>query len=221
MIPGDRFNEGLFDFVLIGRDDNRYDVRYRDQGFTTLCLSKIGTVMKHEYSAVLSQFKTKMLEEHKPTRVELVNKAGGVISQFSTYTDNVDFQRLPTGSVLGGSQLIVNGKACGGITIDEFIKLAISYKSRTNSYITRLLPEDVMTQDHSKWRSPNRFEIIHLSGLHSLTGITHEQAAHLIGVTASNFRKYLAKDSASARASISFSAWHVLMMRLKLTGLML
>lgn len=221
MIPGDRFNEGLFDFVLIGKDDNRYEVCYRDQGFTTLCLSKIGTVMKHEYIAVLSQFKDKMIEKHKPTRIELINKAGCIISQFSTYTDDVDFQRLATGSIPSSSQLIVNGKARGGFAIDEFIKLAISYKSRTNSYITRLLPEDIITRDHSKWRTPNRFEIIHLSGPHSMTGISHEHAAQLIGVTASNFRKYLAKDSASARASISFSAWHLLMMRLKLTGIML
>lgn len=82
-------------------------------------------------------------------------------------------------------------------------------------WIAQMLPPEVLSLDSSKWKAPNLFELRHIVGIGSLTGITVEQAANLVGVSAVNFRKYVAKPTAKNRSSISFSSWHMLLERLE------
>lgn len=86
--------------------------------------------------------------------------------------------------------------------------------SRPNAWIEDLLPESVLTDVAGEWRAPTSWEIRHVVGEGSFTGITGARAAELVGVTPQNFRKYTAGDEASTRQSMSFAMWHLLLHKL-------
>ncbi len=79
------------------------------------------------------------------------------------------------------------------------------------SWIAQLLPDAVLTHNPAAWRAPTSWEIRHIVGEGSLTGISGAKAAELIGVTASNFRKYTAADDARTRQNMGFAMWHALL----------
>lgn len=83
-----------------------------------------------------------------------------------------------------------------------------------HAWAAELLPESVMTLDESAWRSPTAWEIRHVVGEGSFTGVSGAKAAALVGVAPQNFRKYSARDGAVSRQSMSFSMWHLLLHRL-------
>jgi len=111
---------------------------------------------------------------------------------------------------------------------DEFMRLKSAHEAirdalldgikpqqrRPNAWIAGLLPDDVLTQEPEHWRAPAAWEIRHVVGEGSFTGITGAGAAGLVGVTPQNFRKYTAQDGASTRQNMSFAMWHLLLHRL-------
>nr|7DTR_A Chain A, AcrIF24 [Pseudomonas aeruginosa] len=82
------------------------------------------------------------------------------------------------------------------------------------AWITGLLPGEVLTHDAEEWRPPTSWELRHVVGEGSFTGVSGAAAAALLGMSATNFRKYTAGDSAANRQKISFAAWHYLLDRL-------
>jgi len=82
------------------------------------------------------------------------------------------------------------------------------------AWVQELLPDSVLTEDADEWRAPTAWEIRHVVGEGSFTGVTGAQAAAIIGVSAQNFRKYLAGDNAKHRQSISYAMWHLLLHKL-------
>ena len=83
-----------------------------------------------------------------------------------------------------------------------------------HAWVADLLPDDVLAQDPAQWRAPTSWEIRHVVGEGSFTGVTGAQAAALVGVTPQNFRKYTARDGASTRQKMSFAMWHLLLHKL-------
>ena len=83
-----------------------------------------------------------------------------------------------------------------------------------NSWITDLLPDDVLTTDPAQWRAPTSWELRHVVGEGSFTGVSGAKAAELVGVTPQNFRKYTAQDGAATRQKMSYAMWHLLLHRL-------
>ena len=100
------------------------------------------------------------------------------------------------------------------VTLSGFAALAAKYRAPENAWIASLLPDDVLIDDSESWRAPTNWEIRHIVGEGSFTGVSGARAAALVGVTPSNFRKYTASDSAKNRQSISFAMWHLLLHRL-------
>ena len=100
------------------------------------------------------------------------------------------------------------------VTLGEFANLKCQYQLRDYAWITDLLPADVLTTKVDEWRAPTPWEIRHVVGVGSFIGISGAKAAELIGVTASNFRKYTAQEGAKSRQSMSFAMWHLLLHRL-------
>jgi hypothetical protein len=86
-----------------------------------------------------------------------------------------------------------------------------------NAWIAELLPPDVLNTDPAAWRVPTAAEIRVVVGVDSKTGITGNEAAHLVGVPGTTFRKYTASNYADHRHKISFSMWHLLLHRLGVT----
>jgi len=83
------------------------------------------------------------------------------------------------------------------------------------AWVQALLPGDVLTEDKAHWRAPTAWEIRHVVGEGSFSGITVAKAAELVGVLPPGFRKYLAADGTKNRQSISYyAAWHLLLHKL-------
>lgn len=100
------------------------------------------------------------------------------------------------------------------VTLSEFAQIAAAESATPVSWIAGLLPDDVLAADPDDWRAPTWFELRHVIGEGSFTGITGAAAAALVGVSAQNFRKYTARDGASTRQNMSFALWHLLLHKL-------
>jgi len=81
----------------------------------------------------------------------------------------------------------------------------------SRAWIAKLLPGAVLTHDPEAWRAPSSWEIRHVVGEGSLTGISGATAARLVGVTPQNWRKYTASEDAKHRQRIGFAMWHTLL----------
>ncbi len=100
------------------------------------------------------------------------------------------------------------------VSLAEFSAIAERHRAPPLTWIANLLPDAVLTDDPEQWRAPTAFELRHVVGEGSFTGISGAKAAALVGISPQNFRKYLAAYTAKNRQSISFSAWHLLLQRL-------
>lgn len=100
------------------------------------------------------------------------------------------------------------------VTLTEFAALARQHMAAPNEWMQAALPGAVLTLDPAEWQAPTAWEIRHVIGEGSLTGISGAKAAELIGVSPQNFRKYTARDGAATRQKMSFAMWHLLLQRL-------
>src|SRR5699024_4022806 len=100
------------------------------------------------------------------------------------------------------------------VTLTEYAKIAVQHAAPKLGWIAETLPDDVLTEDPDEWRPPTAWEIRHVVGEGSFTGISGAKAAELVGITPQNFRKYTARDGASTRQNISFATWHLLLHKL-------
>jgi len=112
---------------------------------------------------------------------------------------------------------------------DEFLRLKTAHEAIRNAltqapvikvpvpplaWVQALLPESVLAEDADAWRAPTAWEIRHVVGEGSFTGVTGAQAAAMVGVSAQNFRKYLAAEGAKNQQRISYAMWHLLLHKL-------
>lgn len=105
------------------------------------------------------------------------------------------------------------------VTLQQFAVLSAQHAAPARAWIAGLLPDEVLTLDAADWRAPTAWEIRHIVGEGSFTGITGAQAAALVGVLPQNFRKYTAADGSSSRQGMSFAMWHWLLHRLEVQSL--
>jgi len=96
------------------------------------------------------------------------------------------------------------------VTLTEFAQVAVKHAAPRNHWIAGLLPDEIMVDDES-WRAPTSWELRHVVGEGSLTGISGAEAAKIVGVTPQNWRKYTAADDAKTRQNISRAAWFKLL----------
>lgn len=103
------------------------------------------------------------------------------------------------------------------VSIDEYASIRARNAIPVLGWVADLLPIEVMTNDPEQWRAPSSWEIRHVVGERSFSGVSGARAAALIGMTPQNFRKYTATDGASTRQTISYGAWHLLLKKLGVT----
>lgn len=106
------------------------------------------------------------------------------------------------------------GKYSRAVTISEFGQIVAEHQAPAHSWIAGLLPDEVLSRDAGRWRPPSSWELRHVVGEGSFTGVSGAKAAELVGVTPQNFRKYTARDGASTRQSMGFAMWHLLLHKL-------
>lgn len=100
------------------------------------------------------------------------------------------------------------------VTLRQYTEIVRRHSVPGLHWVACLLPDEVTTRDAAQWRAPSSWELRHVVGEGSFTGVTGAQAAALVGVTPQNFRKYTAREGASTRQSISYAMWHLLLHRL-------
>lgn len=100
------------------------------------------------------------------------------------------------------------------VTLTQFAHIVAQHQALPSAWILELLPQVVVTNDPAEWRAPTSWELRHVVGEGSFTGVSGAKAAELIGVTPQNFRKYTAADGASTRQNMGFAMWHLLLQKL-------
>ena len=102
------------------------------------------------------------------------------------------------------------------VTIGQYAQIVNKHEVLRSAWIAELLPASILTSDPQEWRAPTNWELRHIVGEGSFTGISGAKAAELVGVTPQNFRKYTAQDGASTRQKMSFAMWHLLLQKLEI-----
>lgn len=151
--------------------------------------------------------------------------------------DLVDAQGEPLASFMAGSS-VVGGMSAGlvddrhpywlrsanrlqsqPVTLGEYACLRAEHERPARAWIADLLDADVLTHDAEEWRAPSAWELRHIVGVGSFSGISGARAAALVGVNPSSFRKYTAREEAKNRQAMSFAMWHLLLHRLEIQRL--
>lgn len=160
----------------------------------------------------LADLRREMEDRTELHKINLVTPAGDVLDSF--FSESIALPGMQ-GSIPNDNYPF--WAKCGlqaiPVTIHTWAKLTQDHRALENGWIANLLPEEVLTNDPESWRAPTSFEVRHVVGEGSFTGLSGAKAAALVGITPANFRKYTAHDSAKNRQSISFATWHLLLIR--------
>lgn len=169
-----------------------------------------------DLSDVLADFRNTLHDRTQLDRIELVNPDGDVLD--TILTDGAGLEGM-VGSIPDNRYpyWATCGKMARPVTLPEWRRMGAELAAPARAWIANLLPEEVLSQDPETWRAPTSWELRHVVGEGSMTGISGARAAALIGISPANFRKYTASDGAANRQSISFAGWHLLLQRLKVT----
>ncbi|HCE7038121.1 hypothetical protein [Pseudomonas aeruginosa] len=201
-----------------GLPHHRWTLYYglREMAMKTLPDSYTSAEVRDEFSGVIAEFIVDSRRRFAPDVLELVTDEG------ETVLARLSVNRLPEG--FSGCMpddrfpywLLTASRPRLGfpVTLSEYTSLAVELSAPPLAWITGLLPGEVLTQDAEEWRPPTSWELRHVVGEGSFTGVSGAAAAALLGMSATNFRKYTAGDSAANRQKISFAAWHYLLDRL-------
>lgn len=174
-------------------------------------------------SKVIDAFRSNMTDQvgcfkrtGAPDPVLLRSAAGDTLASFLTAGGAVDGMTpgIPDDSSAFWLVTAAHPVRSMRVTLSEFAELARRHAVAQNEWMQAALPDAVLTLDPAAWRSPTAWEIRHVVGEGSLTGISGAKAAELVGVSPQNFRKYTARDGAATRQSMSFAMWHLLLQRL-------
>ncbi|MEA9392154.1 hypothetical protein SJI19_16645 [Acerihabitans sp. TG2] len=212
------FTVGLFDFYPTDGHENTAEAFYCGRYVTTVNLTQPDRIRDDEYCALRECFISQVKSVLVRSQYQLIDSNANLLAHFAAHRFVSSDMNLTDESRPESYNLLVDGQLIGPISIQAFARLDALFREQNNGFITSLLPSDTLTRNADKWRSPTRFEIMHVSGMHSLTGITHDNAANIAGITPSSYRKYVASETAKNRATISFATWHFLLIRLGITG---
>jgi hypothetical protein len=215
-----RFSEGLFEFIPIDENGTAcYEAIYQDRKITTIPLSRINTVSPQEYDRIKQTFIAQLKVAVPLHFFQIISRKGQGMAGFWTDRQDLSIEGYLQGYEGLSYRLSQNGKVLATrITFDAFVDMAIAHRCPPYYYVRQLLSSEILTENADKWRHPTNFELRHIVGSSSLTGVTNEFAANLIGISANNFRKYIASEKAANKAKMSFASWHLLLVRLKIRG---
>lgn len=151
---------------------------------------------------------------HAPDRISLIDfETGDEVAAF--YSENSC--GMTPGLIDDRSRYWLrsaDGRRSRDVTLAQYAQAVAQHAAPPLGWVTGLLSDEVLTHDPEKWAAPTSWEIRHVVGEGSFTGLSGAKAAALVGVTPQNFRKYTAADGAVTRQRMSFAMWHLLLHRL-------
>ena len=202
--------------TVAGVASQRWTLSYGDAelSFRTIREGLTQQQVHDEFAGDIAEFARKNREANAPSRVDLIDfESGDDVAHF--YSG--DMCGMTPGLIDDRSRYWIRSEGrlySRAVTLSEFAMLAVAHADAQHGWIAGLLTDAVLTNDPGEWRAPTSWEIRHVVGEGSFTGITGSKAAELVGVSAQNFRKYTARDGASTRQSMSFAMWHLLLHKL-------
>lgn len=176
--------------------------------------------IREKFTDAIESFACKAKASHMPGGLELVEEETGEALVGLAVTRIPDGLSECTPDERYPYWLMTTAQPRRGmpVTLQQFTQLAEALAAPEHAWIAALLPNDVLTENPAGWREPTSWEICHVVGDGSLTGVTGAQAADLIGVTPQSFRaRYSAADGAKTRQPIGFATWHLLLHKLGVT----
>ncbi|HCK4405234.1 hypothetical protein [Pseudomonas aeruginosa] len=201
-----------------GLPHHRWTLYYglREMAMKTLPDSYTSSEVRDEFSDIITEFVIDARQRYAPDVLELVTAEG------ETVLARLPVSRLPEGfsGCIPDARfpywLLTSFRPQMGfpVSLSEYTQIASELTAPPLAWIAGLLPGEVLTQDADEWRAPTNWEIRHVVGEGSFTGVSGAAAAAILGMSATNFRKYTASTSAANRQKISFAAWHYLLDRL-------
>lgn len=161
-----------------------------------------------------TEFERHAKSECAPNRIDLVDfETGDAVASFDSYS----MCGMTPGLINDGSRLWLRSsdrKYSRDVTLNEFARIAVECEALPLAWVAGLLPDEVLADDVAEWQPPTAWQIRHVVGEGSFSGVSGAAAAALVGVTPQNFRKYTAADDSSTRQRISFAMWHLLLQKL-------
>lgn len=216
------FQSGPFEYragqrtKLVGQPNIEWSLCYGGKTLAERFVSAAAprSEVQEAFSDDIAAFKKRASTAYAPNRFDLVDsETGDVVASFFSHS----VPGMTPGLIDDRSRYWVrseNGLRSRPVTLSGFAALTAAHQAPPLSWVPGLLPDDVLTVDAAEWRAPMAWEIRHVVGEGSFTGITGAKAAALVGVLPQNFRKYTAADGAASRQKMSFAMWHLLLHRL-------
>lgn len=206
---------------LAGQSNVEWSLRYAGKTLSERFVPAVAPrgEVQEAFSDDVTEFKARARTDYAPARFELIDyTTGDAVAAFFAHS----VPDMTPGLIDGRSRYWVrsaNRLYSRPVTLSEFGALTAAHQAPPLAWVTRLLPSEVLTLDTADWRAPTAWEIRHVVGEGSFTGVTGAKAAALVGVLPQNFRKYTAADCAASRQNMSFSMWHLLLHRLGVQSL--
>ncbi|WP_428142971.1 hypothetical protein [Delftia acidovorans] len=167
-----------------------------------------------QFEEARASFLRDQQQQHEPARVNLVDfEASETIASFLSH----DMCGMTPGLINDCSRYWLctpDGRRSRDITLDQYTQIVGQHQAPRRAWIAGMFSEEVLTHNAIDWRPPTAWELRHIVGEGSLTGITGAAVAEMVGVSSANFRKYIARDDATTRQNMSFAMWHLLLHRL-------
>ena len=216
------FQSGPFEYragqrtKLAGQPSIEWSLCYAGKTLAERFVSAVATrsAVQEAFSDDVAEFTARARKEYAPDRFELIDfETGDAVAVFFAHS----VPDMTPGLIDDRSRYWVRSGdrlRSRPVTLSGFGALTAAHQAPALSWAAGLLPEDVLTLDAADWRAPTAWEIRHVVGEGSFTGVTGAKAAALAGVLPQNFRKYTAADGAASRQNMSFAMWHLLLHRL-------
>lgn len=211
----DDFMVGPFEIRPAGQDTYNiwYGLKQKAQG--VYAPGKTRQAVTESLSDILIDIKNKLRDATALHCIRLVTPAGDELDEMWCEGDALEGL---TGAI--PDERFAFWAKCGllaaPVTIAEWRSLAKRKAAPRRAWIANLLPSEILDANPETWRAPTAWEIRHLVGEGSLTGMSGAKAAALIGISPANFRKYTASEGAANRQSISYAGWHLLLLRMEI-----
>ena len=200
-----------------GTPSRRWAMRYGDVQIAekvvpgpNIVLSELFEAFQKDRAAVIRDLQKKSTI-HSINLIDYANDA--VVASFESF----DMCGMTPGLINDSSDYWIcsaDGKYSRNVSLQDWGRIVSQHEAPEHAWIAAALPDDVMSEDAEAWRAPTSWELRHVVGEGSFTGVTGAKAAELVGVMPQNFRKYTARDDAASRQKISFAMWHLLLHKL-------
>lgn len=205
---------------VAGKTQQLFDIAYGPQPLRERVPVNPGTQKQvaDQLDESISNITTELRAEHECShRIDLVDGQGKRLASFKAESSVIgDMSAGLVDDRFHYWLRSANKLQSQPVTLDEYSRLRTQYERPARAWIADLFDDEVLTSNADDWRAPSAWELRHIVGVGSLTGISGAKAADLVGVNASSFRKYTAREEAKNRQAMSFAMWHLLLHRLEI-----